>query len=148
MSPEPIQIKRRCASTLGARGYRGTSLRRNRTPLGPYSRTMHRALWWPYGGLLFLMSEVPLPDIVPCARSDRHPPLRPPPPYVCIYVYKYICIFMYICSWVPDIVPGARSDRHPPRRAARGAERLVVECITPAPVRFNLDYVTSKDRSE
>ena len=44
-----------------ARGlYRGTSLIRKRAPLGPYSRTMPRALWWPYGGLLFLMSEVPL----------------------------------------------------------------------------------------
>ena len=37
-----------------ARGYRGTSLIRNRVPLGPYSRTMPRALWWPYevGGFL------------------------------------------------------------------------------------------------
>ena len=26
--------------------YRGTSLIRNRYPLGPYSRTMPRALWW------------------------------------------------------------------------------------------------------
>jgi len=26
--------------------YRGTLLTRNRTPLGPYSRTMPRALWW------------------------------------------------------------------------------------------------------
>ena len=37
-----------------------TSLIRNRAPLGSYSRTMPRALWWPYGGLLFLMSEVSL----------------------------------------------------------------------------------------
>ena len=29
-------------------------------PLGPYSRTLSRPLWWPYGGLLFLMSEVAL----------------------------------------------------------------------------------------
>ena len=28
------------------RDYRGTSLMRKRTPLGPYSRTMPRALWW------------------------------------------------------------------------------------------------------
>ena len=33
---------------------------RNRAPLRPYSTTMPRALWWPYGGVLFLMSEVPL----------------------------------------------------------------------------------------
>ena len=26
--------------------YRGTSLKRNRPPLGPYSRPMPRALWW------------------------------------------------------------------------------------------------------
>jgi hypothetical protein len=30
--------------------YRGTSLIRNSAPLGPYSRTMPRALWWSYGG--------------------------------------------------------------------------------------------------
>ena len=29
--------------------YRSTSLIRNSTPLGPYSRTMHRALWWSWG---------------------------------------------------------------------------------------------------
>ena len=33
---------------------------RNNTPLGPYSRTMHMALWWPLEGGLVLMSEVPL----------------------------------------------------------------------------------------
>ena len=26
--------------------YRGTWLKRNRAPLGPYSRTMPRAVWW------------------------------------------------------------------------------------------------------
>ena len=44
--------------------YSGTSLIRNSTPLGPYNRTMPRALRWPYGGPRgagqFLMSEVPL----------------------------------------------------------------------------------------
>jgi hypothetical protein len=30
---------------LGPNHYRGTSLTRNRRPLGPYSRTMPRALW-------------------------------------------------------------------------------------------------------
>jgi len=29
-------------------------------PLGPYTRTMPRALWWRYGVGQFLMSEVPL----------------------------------------------------------------------------------------
>ena len=40
--------------------YRGTSLIRNRRPLGPYSRTMPRALRGSKGGGRFLMSEVPL----------------------------------------------------------------------------------------
>ena len=40
--------------------YRGTSLIRNGLPLGPYSRTRPRALWWSQGGGQFLMSEVPL----------------------------------------------------------------------------------------
>ena len=40
--------------------YRGTSLIRNSESLGPNSRTMPRALWCPWGGGLFLMSEVPL----------------------------------------------------------------------------------------
>ena len=38
----------------------GTSLIGNRTHLGPYSRTMPRALWGAYGDGRFLMSEVPL----------------------------------------------------------------------------------------
>ena len=40
--------------------YRVTSLIRNSDPLGPYSRTMPRALRWSWGRGLFLMSEVPL----------------------------------------------------------------------------------------
>ena len=40
--------------------YRGTSLIRNNPLLGPYSRSMSRAIWWPWGGGVFLMSEVPL----------------------------------------------------------------------------------------
>ena len=35
--------------TLKMQSYRGTSLIRNSAPLGPYSRTLHRVLWWPYG---------------------------------------------------------------------------------------------------
>ena len=30
--------------------YRGASLIRERAPLGPFSRTMPRAIWWSYGG--------------------------------------------------------------------------------------------------
>ena len=32
---------------FGVLGCRGTSLIRNSGPLGPYGRTMPRALWWP-----------------------------------------------------------------------------------------------------
>ena len=39
--------------------YRGTSLTRNNAPLGPCSRTLHRALWWTWGKGLCLMGEVP-----------------------------------------------------------------------------------------
>jgi len=52
-------------STLGLRAIKKRRrwiwlLIRNIAPLGSYSRTMPRALWVLYGGLLFLMSEVPL----------------------------------------------------------------------------------------
>ena len=40
--------------------YKGTSLIRKRTPLGPYSRTLPRFLWGSLRGGRFLMSEVPL----------------------------------------------------------------------------------------
>ena len=36
-------------SSRGRDRYRGTLLIRNRPPLGPYGRTMPRALWWPEG---------------------------------------------------------------------------------------------------
>ena len=39
---------------------RGISLKRNRAPLGPYSRHAPRAFWWSQVGGVFLMSEVPL----------------------------------------------------------------------------------------
>ena len=40
--------------------YRGTSLIRNRTPLGPYRRPMLRVLGGSEGDGCFLMGEVPL----------------------------------------------------------------------------------------
>ena len=40
--------------------HRSTSLIRNSAPVGYYSRNMPGALWKPWGGGLFLMSEVPL----------------------------------------------------------------------------------------
>jgi len=37
----------RCGKPMGSgRPYRGTSLIKNRTPLGPYGRAMPGALWW------------------------------------------------------------------------------------------------------
>ena len=41
-------------------GYRGTSLIRNRPPVGPYSSPMPRTLRGSQGGGCFLMSEVPM----------------------------------------------------------------------------------------
>ena len=38
--------------------YRGTSLIRERFPLGPYSGPTSKALRWPQGGALFLMNEI------------------------------------------------------------------------------------------
>jgi len=43
-----------------SRAYRGTSLSRKRTPLGPYRRPMPRVLGGFWGGECFLMGEVPL----------------------------------------------------------------------------------------
>jgi len=44
----------------GGGGYRVTSLITSTPLLVPYSRTIPRVLWWSQGGVLFLMSEVPL----------------------------------------------------------------------------------------
>ena len=55
---------------LGHVIYRGTSPIRNSAPLGPYSRTMPRSLWWSWGGGLYLMSEAPL---YPEAGLSRNP---------------------------------------------------------------------------
>jgi len=50
---------------------------RNCAPLGPFSRTMSRALWWSWGGGLFLMSEVPLYlNLLAC--NGRRPGSRNP----------------------------------------------------------------------
>jgi hypothetical protein len=45
--------------------YQGTLLIRKSALLRPYSRTMPRALWKPYGGGMFLMSEAPLHTLHP-----------------------------------------------------------------------------------
>ena len=57
-----------CSKSLGSSprvfpnaAYRGTSLIRKRTPLGPYRRPVPRVLGWSLGGGgCFLVSEVPL----------------------------------------------------------------------------------------
>ena len=45
---------------LGLTVYRGTPLKRKRSPLGPYRRPVPRVLGGSQGGGRFLMSEVPL----------------------------------------------------------------------------------------
>jgi len=65
----------------GHLGYRGTSLIRTRPPLGPYSRPMPRGLWWSWGGVRFLMSEVPL---------YRNPSLKNP------YRILGLCVLDYV----------------------------------------------------
>ena len=59
--------------------YRGTSLIRNTPLLRPYSRNMPRALWRPYGGGLFLMSEVLL-YTWPVLKLSRWKLTTPPVP--------------------------------------------------------------------
>ena len=49
-----------CHLSEGCSLYWGTFHIFNNAPEGPYSRTMPMALWWSWGGGLFLMSEVPL----------------------------------------------------------------------------------------
>ena len=55
-----VPIRRFTPDLVNDLDYRGTSLIRNCRPLGPYSRTMPRALWGSQGDGCFLMSEVPL----------------------------------------------------------------------------------------
>ena len=40
-----LQLSKAFSRCVGCPLYRGTSLSRNRRPVGPYSRTMSRALW-------------------------------------------------------------------------------------------------------
>jgi len=56
--------------------YKDTSLTRNSAPLGPYSRTMPRALRWSKEGGLFLISKVTLDcsDSQPAEGAYHDPP--------------------------------------------------------------------------
>jgi hypothetical protein len=60
---------RRRAQAVGQ--YRATSLIGNSAPLGPFSRTIPRALRGPRGGALVFISEVPI--AMPKRRSCRRP---------------------------------------------------------------------------
>ena len=53
--------------------HRGTSFIITIASLGPYSRSMPRAIWWSEGGLPFLMSEVPLQSEHRWTRAARGP---------------------------------------------------------------------------
>ena len=69
----------------------GTSVTRNSAPLGPYGRTMPRALWRPSGGGLFLMSKVAL-------SLDTHTPALPlkhgtPPHSRCAMYHRAVPLF-------------------------------------------------------
>ena len=55
-TPVTMPMHRRWRAHLET--YRGTSLIRNTSILGPYSRTLPRVLLWSQGGELFLISEV------------------------------------------------------------------------------------------
>ena len=56
----------------GTRGcYKGTWLIRNRHPVAPYSRTMPRLLCRSWGGVRFLMSQVPLKVV--CTPTEAGP---------------------------------------------------------------------------
>ena len=58
--------------TLTFPPYRGTSLIINSAPLEPYSRTMHKFLWWFYGeGAVFCVRGTPV-NAYP-STSDPHP---------------------------------------------------------------------------
>ena len=48
---------------------RGTSLIRNRVPIGRYSKIMPRTLYCPWGGLMFLMSEETLEMAAACKKK-------------------------------------------------------------------------------
>ena len=64
--------------------HRGTSLIRAPPTVGPYSRAMPRAIWWPNGGWQFLMGEVPLYDrgTLPWPSHMLYPSSCTPPPSV------------------------------------------------------------------
>ena len=58
-SPFPLSFSSLHPQTLHSNLYRGTSLMRKRTPLGPYRTPMTRVLGGSQTGWRFLMGEVP-----------------------------------------------------------------------------------------
>ena len=80
MSEVPLHHAHTASRTPGAKEaralaplpsqYRGTSLKRNSAPLGPYSRNMPRALWWSQlGGGCFLWARYPCSSNVSRVRT-------------------------------------------------------------------------------
>ena len=59
LSVAPPQGDRVCCGQACVR-CRGASLIRTPPPVGPYRRPMPTVIWWSSGGVLFLMSDVPL----------------------------------------------------------------------------------------
>ena len=55
--------------------YRGTSLIRNRTHLGPYSRPLPGALWWSWGGGRFFCARDSCRAETPRNPENRAPHL-------------------------------------------------------------------------
>ena len=99
----------------GAGGYRGTSLIRNRPPLGPYSRTMPRALWKSLGGGAVSYEHTSAhharktrgrrrkkphwparrwraAPAAPCAAARRHRAIAPVFVCVCVCVCECVCV--------------------------------------------------------
>ena len=93
--------------------YRGTSLTRNRTTLGPYSRPMPRALWWSYGGWRCLMREVPLYKwesssseaggryLQPCTLHPSPYAVNPAPCTLSAEGGGYMCLSSFLEGGVP-----------------------------------------------
>ena len=63
--------------------YRGTSLIRKRTPLGPYSRPTPRVLGGSLGGGRFIMGEVPLSIQIPTKAPVKE----------CVAFFGRVCPF-------------------------------------------------------
>ena len=81
---------------------RGTSRIRNSPLLGPFSRTMSRAIWRPQGGGVFLMSEAPQYMLY----SRRHPARVKAQYRPCYQIHPACVNAQYMCAFLcPDLSP-------------------------------------------